>query len=82
VSGSTLISFDKVWKSYGQGEARVHALAGVDLAIRKSEFVAIMNRGFSLSVFLIHGEQERVSKALQLRILGKNLRPSRLSVRR
>ncbi|MER9239362.1 ABC transporter ATP-binding protein [Mesorhizobium sp. M0633] len=41
-SGATLIGFDKVWKSYGQGEARVHALAGVDLAIRRGEFVAIM----------------------------------------
>ena len=37
-----LISFDKVWKTYGEGEARVDALAGVDLAIRKGEFVAIM----------------------------------------
>ncbi|MER8610016.1 ABC transporter ATP-binding protein [Mesorhizobium sp. M0435] len=41
-SGATLIGFDKVCKSYGQGEARVHALAGVDLAIRRGEFVAIM----------------------------------------
>ncbi len=37
-----LISFDKVWKTYGEGEARVNALAGVDLAIRQGEFVAIM----------------------------------------
>ncbi|MEP9371737.1 ABC transporter ATP-binding protein [Mesorhizobium sp. KR1-2] len=37
-----LISFDKVRKSYGQGEAQVHALAGVDLTIRRGEFVAIM----------------------------------------
>jgi putative ABC transport system ATP-binding protein len=37
-----LITFDRVWKSYGEGEARVHALAGVDLAIRSGEFVAIM----------------------------------------
>jgi putative ABC transport system ATP-binding protein len=37
-----LITFDRVWKTYGQGEARVHALAGVDLAIRQGEFVAIM----------------------------------------
>ncbi|MGX7873404.1 ABC transporter ATP-binding protein [Mesorhizobium sp. ORM6] len=36
------MTFDKVWKSYGQGEAKVHALAGVDLAIRRGEFVAIM----------------------------------------
>jgi putative ABC transport system ATP-binding protein len=28
---SPLITFDKVWKTYGQGEARVDALAGVDL---------------------------------------------------
>lgn len=37
-----LISFDHVWKTYGEGEARVHALAGVDLAIPRGEFVAIM----------------------------------------
>jgi putative ABC transport system ATP-binding protein len=37
-----LISFEKVWKSYGQGEARVNALAGVDLSIRQGQFVAIM----------------------------------------
>jgi len=37
-----LIRFDQVWKSYGQGEARVDALAGVDLAIGRGEFVAIM----------------------------------------
>ena len=41
-SGAHLITFDKVWKSYGQGEARIHALAGVDLAIKRGEFVAIM----------------------------------------
>ncbi|MGX8013279.1 ABC transporter ATP-binding protein [Mesorhizobium sp. ORM8.1] len=42
MSAPLLITFDKVWKSYGQGEAHVHALAGVDLAIRRGEFVAIM----------------------------------------
>ena len=39
---AALIGFDTVWKSYGQGEAKVHALAGVDLAIQRGEFVAIM----------------------------------------
>ena len=39
---ASLITFDRVWKTYGQGEAQVHALAGVDLAIPRGEFVAIM----------------------------------------
>jgi putative ABC transport system ATP-binding protein len=42
MSAPLLITFDRIWKSYGEGEARVHALAGVDLAIRSGEFVAIM----------------------------------------
>ncbi|HTV70119.1 MAG TPA: ABC transporter ATP-binding protein [Rhizobiaceae bacterium] len=37
-----LITFDKVWKTYGEGEARVNALAGVDFSIAEGEFVAIM----------------------------------------
>ena len=37
-----LIQFDAVTKSYGTGEALVHALAGVDLRIDDGEFVAIM----------------------------------------
>ena len=40
--GDPLITFDDVWKTYGAGEARVDALAGVDMAIRRGEFVAIM----------------------------------------
>lgn len=42
MSGPMLITFDKVWKTYGRGEAKVHALAGVDLAISRGEFVSIM----------------------------------------
>ena len=37
-----LIEFEQVWKTYGIGEARVDALAGVDLAVQPGEFVAIM----------------------------------------
>ena len=39
---AALITFDKVWKSYGEGEARVDALAGVSFVIPRGEFVAIM----------------------------------------
>jgi putative ABC transport system ATP-binding protein len=37
-----LIEFRDVWKVYGDGEARVNALAGVDMRIGQGEFVAIM----------------------------------------
>ncbi len=37
-----LIAFRDVWKTYGDGEARVNALAGVNMTIRRGEFVAIM----------------------------------------
>ncbi len=37
-----LIEFRGVTKVFGEGEAAVHALAGVDLTIRRGEFVAIM----------------------------------------
>ena len=37
-----LLTFENVWKTYGAGETQVHALAGVDLTIRRGEFVAIM----------------------------------------
>ena len=42
MGGSPLIEFRDVWKTYGRGEAEVHALAGVDLAIESGDFVAIM----------------------------------------
>ncbi|QOP42167.1 ABC transporter ATP-binding protein [Sulfurimonas marina] len=37
-----LIEFRKVKKVYGSGEATAYALKGIDLAIEKGEFVAIM----------------------------------------
>jgi len=42
MSARPLIAFGKVWKTYGSGEAKVDALAGVDLAVMPGEFVAIM----------------------------------------
>jgi len=39
---SELIRFEGVWKTYGKGEAKVHALAGVSFTIARGEFVAIM----------------------------------------
>jgi putative ABC transport system ATP-binding protein len=41
-AGDCLIELKDVRKTYGSGEATVHALAGVDLCIRTGEFVAIM----------------------------------------
>jgi putative ABC transport system ATP-binding protein len=37
-----LIAFDGVTRSYGEGAAAVAALAGVDLTVKRGEFVAIM----------------------------------------
>ncbi|MGH6855711.1 MAG: ABC transporter ATP-binding protein [Aestuariivirga sp.] len=43
MSGSTpLLSFERIERVYGEGEGRIRALAGVDLAIERSEFTAIM----------------------------------------
>jgi putative ABC transport system ATP-binding protein len=41
-AAAALIRLTGVTKVYGQGDAQVHALAGVDLDIRRGEFVAIM----------------------------------------
>lgn len=41
-NSATLISFSDVWKTYGEGETQVNALAGVDMAINRGEFVSIM----------------------------------------
>ena len=36
------ITFDNLWKSYGEGEAQVNALSGITLTINSGEFVAVM----------------------------------------
>jgi putative ABC transport system ATP-binding protein len=42
VSKESLIGFERVSKIYGEGSAMVQALAGVDLSIKRGEFLAIM----------------------------------------
>jgi len=37
-----IIEFDQVTKTYGMGQAEVHALAGIDLQVTEGEFVAVM----------------------------------------
>jgi putative ABC transport system ATP-binding protein len=37
-----LIRLDKVSKTYGEGEAAVHAMRGIDLSINAGEFIAVM----------------------------------------
>ena len=40
--GQPLLSLSDIHKVYGEGEAAVHALRGIDLAISPGEFVAVM----------------------------------------
>jgi putative ABC transport system ATP-binding protein len=42
VSDSALIEAQDLWRSYVMGEETVHALRGVDLTIRKGEYLAVM----------------------------------------
>lgn len=39
---NTVITFERVTKSYGEGQAAAYALRGIDLSIEHGEFVAIM----------------------------------------
>src|SRR5579872_3321808 len=39
---STIIKVEDLWKTYDMGSEQVHALRGVNLEIRKNEYVAIM----------------------------------------
>ncbi len=39
---TTIISIKNVWKTYKIGDNEVHALRGLDLAVKKGEFLAIM----------------------------------------
>ena len=40
--GEVLIALEDIWKTYPMGGEEIHALRGVNLSIRKNEYVAIM----------------------------------------
>jgi len=42
MKSNTIIKLDNVWKTYQMGEVKVNALRGLNLEIKKGEFVAIM----------------------------------------
>jgi len=40
--GETIIQLKNVWKTYTMGEVQIHALRGLDIDIKKGEFVSIL----------------------------------------
>ena len=53
-SSSHVIVVEDLWKTYKMGEQEVHALQGVNLAIRHNEYVAIMGPSGSGKSTLMH----------------------------
>src|SRR3989344_6314365 len=39
---NSIITLQEVWKIYGKGESKVEALRGLNIDIKKGEFVAVM----------------------------------------
>ena len=49
-----ILRTEKLIKTYGQGEAQVQALKGVDLSVNKGEFLSIVGTSGSGKSTLLH----------------------------